>query len=249
MTRAPSSLSVVPGAQTPDRELDVDIFNTDHPRSVFNLLPKHMQESIKKVPREFFEMTEHELELRLKPDPTTSRLRIAFWLEYDHAQSTMRPMRMPNVYSGACHKVYFSQVICNDEERLAWILCPPADYMLAMREILSQGVKQLRKIVTGNIVDEDGNIDTKAGELLVKVMQLADLKVHGSEIIRHSTETKAVHVHTHVPPPAPSEPEGESIADIDKKIREAKKALAQGQPNLAPPGVIDVTQSVGSDET
>lgn len=242
MNRAPSSLSVVPGPQPSDREIDIDIFNTDHPRSVFNLLPTHMQEAVKKIPKEFFEMSEHELELRLKPDPVTCRIRIAFWLEYDHAQANMRPMRMPNVYSGACHKVYFSQVICKDDERLAWILCPPADYMLAMRELLQLGVKQLRKIVNGNIVDEDGNIDTKAGELLVKVMQLADLKVHGSEIIRHKMETKAVHVHTHIPAPAPNqEPEGETIADIDKKIREAKRNLELGSGDLAPPGVIDVS--------
>ena len=181
----------------------------------------------------------------LRPDAVTSRLRVSFWLEYDNAQENCRPMRMPIVYSGVCHKSYFHNVVQRDPDRMAWILCPPADYILAMREILQEGMEQIRKIVTGNIVSDDGEINTKAAEVLIKAMQLCDLKVYGSPLIKtHTTsESKALHVHTQIDSVKTQAPAPQStlqaIEILDKKIAQLTSEVTR---DLAPPQIVDVSE-------
>lgn len=230
---ASATVSPVPAPISEDK--DTDIF-AENPRSVFNLLPPQMQDVVRKIPRHYFEKTEHELKLMLRPDPTTSRLRLAFWLEYDNAQAQNRKMKMPLVYNGACAKAYFSTVVMKDEEKLAWILCPPTDYMLAMRHILQEGIDQMYRIVTGQIVDSHGHINAKSAEILVKVMQLADLKLFGSAIVR--TENKSLHVVTEVPAPKPVNLDDVSLDQIQAQIDAVRAA---SQPKNAHTPVIDVT--------
>lgn len=179
-------------------ELDFDLFDRDAPRSMWNLIPESLQTHISKVPLELLQLSEHELDKKLDPDAMTSRLRISFWLEYDRAQVTQSKMRISSVYSPVCSKQYWCTNILSSQERLAWILCPPGDYILAMREVLMQGTKVIRKIIMAkNVVDDDGNLNPKAAGVVLKAIELVHVKVHGTPVIR--MESKNMNINQVVP--------------------------------------------------
>jgi hypothetical protein len=206
--------------ELPDR--DLDIFNKNFSRSMWNLVPDYFQEAIEKIPKNLLEMSEHELEKLLDPHVTTSRLRIAFWTEYERAQATLTQFRMSSVYSCVCTKQQFHNKILSDPEKLSWIICPPSDYIIAMKEVLMQGVKVLRKIVMAkNIVDEHGNLNSKNAEVVLKAIDMAHLRVYGAPVIRMESKAVNFNLNQSTPPPASEK----SLEELQKEIREVEEKL------------------------
>lgn len=201
------------------------------PRSVMDLIPQNIQDAISRIPEDLLNEHEHELRKRLKPDLTLDRIRIAFWLEYDEAQTNGRMMQMQKVYRGACHHSYFSHTILKKPEMLAWMMCPPTDYILSMRALLNRGIRQLEAIVDSDIHDEDGKLIPSAANTVLKVLQMMDVKVHGSIVQR--VETKTLNVNANVKD-VPS-----SLEDVEKRLLELQKEKKQ----LESSKVIDVGRS------
>ena len=167
---------------------EADLFNRENPRSVINLLPEAMQARLYAHGRDrkdLFQMNERELKYTVKPTPTESRLRLAFWNEFNAVMATNSgSIVLSNVYTGICTRQYFERIM-NEPTVMAWIMCPPADYISSMEEMLAESMERIREILEVSAVDPDTKeVNTKLGDLQLKVHIALENRMKGSTVQR-----------------------------------------------------------------
>jgi hypothetical protein len=203
---------------------EITVFDHDNPRSLINIVPERVSERIKEIPPELFQLEPKELE-KLTPKKeftlTDSRLRTAFWIEYGRSQEVMKNMRMDNVYGGICTAPYFYQTVLLDKVRLAYILQPPTNYNIAMEEALHLGVDRLREILDLPIIDENGKPNPKVADVILKTVQMLDMRVKGAIIQR--IEQKNLNVSVDAKKMNNQIDEAQSVDEIDRKLRELEE--------------------------
>ncbi len=174
----------------------VDLFDRTNPRAVINLLPPVTQAKIFQAHTDradLFRLPEKELKKAAKPTPTLNRIRLSFWTEYDASQVQNREMNMRNVYAGVCTQQFFDHVVLNEPVCVAWMLMPPANYLIALSEMLVTSQERLREILEQSAVDEaTGKVDTKLGELQLKIHQAVEVRVKGATIQRSEIKSLSV---------------------------------------------------------
>lgn len=199
------------------------IRDVNHPRAIINLVPEAVVNAIMRLPEELIDVGEAELRAHFE-DPNVKhkvsvlddRIRFMFWKEYDNAQTNMRQMIMTHVYYGLCSKESFYLLLQN-KRRVAWMLCPPADYMLAAEEALTFGLEQLRDILAKPHVSMMGNVDAKAAGVKLEIVKMLDARVKGAII--QTTRNLNVNMNANKPVAAPK------IEDVDKRIKEVEAQL------------------------
>lgn len=179
-------------AELPE-DAPIDIWDRTNERSVINLLPPALASNIIEASKqrpEFFQIEDERLLRRhlrengTEPTPTDNRLRVAFWHEYERAQTLANPkMVISAIHAGVCSRQLFDRYMLRPE-KVAWILCPPASYTTIAEEALSFGLEQLRDILALPVqrLDAKGRVivDTKLGELQAKIVAMLDNRVKGA---------------------------------------------------------------------
>lgn len=178
---------VVRNSAEPPAQVAVDA------NTIKDLVPHYMQKAIDEslfTNGELFGKDEKTLYKLLRsqeetPTPTDHRLRLKFWFEYDQVRERGgQVMRMPHVIAGITTPQYFSEVFIKRPEKLAWLLCPPASYLVKTEEGLSFGIDQLRDILEQDHILPNGRVDTKLGELKAKITMMLDARVKGAVVQR-----------------------------------------------------------------
>lgn len=179
---------------TPNLPLDTELqlFERDEAgRSVLDLIPTGVHTAVVTAAakrRELFFMDESTLYKTLRsdngtgPNPTDNRLRLKFWDEYDKAQAQTSKMNMGNVYLGVCSAPYFYQRFLMVPEKVAWMMCVPANYAVKMEEALAFGIEQMRDILAQPHVLPNGKVDSKLAELKAKIVAMMDIRVKGATV-------------------------------------------------------------------
>lgn len=194
---------------------DLEIFNKEHPRSVYNLVPDYVRDSMDEVPQEYMLLSWVQLRKEIEPDIKLDQLRINFWLEYRRAQNTSTKMNMGNVYADICPASTFKDGVATKPHKLIWLLCPPIDYETGMRAIVDRGIEVMYEIVTHpNLIK-----DTRLLNYALRVIDKAMISIHGLPTIR--TETKSVNVNLNSSTPSPTH------SDIEEKRRELERLKAE----------------------
>jgi len=155
------------------------------PRSLYNLLPPAIQQSISKINPKLIGKTEKELEFELNPDPFVCRLRLAFWREYEESQSKLRKMNL-NALSIAMG-VPSASIMAHLRmpKHIIWIITPPASYDIFLDEALSYGLRRMRNdILAMDIHGPDGLVDVKKADLLLKCVAFLDMRKNGGIVQR-----------------------------------------------------------------
>ncbi len=178
----------------------LDFWDRSNPRSVVNLMPRHVAECMELAAKnrpELFQMDERQLRRKLSPTPTDNRMRLAFWLEYDRAQAAQtRHMNMARIYEGVSSREFFETFYVTKPERVAWLLCHPHSYEVIMSEALAYGVERIREILEMPFIDKKGKIDHRTMEMVLKTVALLDVRVKGATIQRVEQKNLNVHVGT-----------------------------------------------------
>lgn len=167
------------------------LFDQNEPRSLINLVPDAIRQRIQTALWDqeasgLFEMDEHRLYKSLRassatPTPTDNRLRLKFWMEYDHCQGLhTKAIDITRVFSGICSKEYFYNHYLEHPKKVAWLLCPPTAYVVKANEALEFGLEQLRDILEADHTLPGGKIDSKLGELKLKIIAMLDVRVKGA---------------------------------------------------------------------
>ncbi len=235
-----------------------DIFTRDNPRSVINLLPGDCQAKIFNAAStrpDLFRMAEKPLRKLCKPTPTDERLRLAFWNEYDRAQTLNSDMRIVHIFAGICSKQYFEQYYLSEPVNVAWMLCTPTNYVIALKEMLVRGQDQLRDILEQDVVDEDGKVDVKLGELILKIYTVVENRLKGTTIQRSEIrgEIKSVNLQmTGQLPEASASEAGQAVAkalavgtleEIEAKLARVRAAQRKQDREAAEAGVVQVEKN------
>ena len=196
-------------------------FDREDPRSVINLVPGAWRKIIERIPREWLSMSERELEAFVRPEPFVSRLRLAFWAEYEVAQMRVEKMSIHRMAMRLGVGAHYVSSAMRGTENMAWVLCVPGSYEMYLDEAVNYGLRRLREeVLTMNITKDNGAVDPKAAELLLKAIAFLDMRKHGGFVQR--SEVANVKRLTDS-----SEPSMMSVEEIDEKIANLEKAVGK----------------------
>lgn len=194
----------------------------NNPRSLINICPPEMKEGLEKIPHIWFFMNEKEIEVRVQPDAELNRIRLAFWKEYERAQSHIVQMKLSTIAGALGYPSIMLKKAFLDAPKLAWILCPPSTYDNFLDEALQFGMRRLRDILSLPLVDSSGRVNAKAADVVLKAVAFLDMRKHGG-IVNRSLNLNAT-IDAKPKDLRDMTKEGE-LEEIDRRIAE----LEQGQ--------------------
>lgn len=190
-------------------------YDLDDKRSLANIVPPWLRAAMEEVPRDMYFWSEEKLRGYARADAKLNRIRLAFWAEYEEAQSELRMFNLYGITKRVGMAQSYIKELLSDVKVLPYVLLPPVTYDLFLEEALSHGLSRLREILDIQIVDEDGKLDHKSAEILLKATAFIDMRKNGGIVQR----TMNVH--------AFSGSAGEkrfanqlSSGELDKKIKE-----------------------------
>lgn len=175
-------------------QTDIVLFNHENPRSLVNLLPESVAKKVDNIRfehPEYFGLEERGLadKIRekkdLRPSATINRLRFKLWEEYERVQGlNLEKMEMKNFYRGICASETFDALILYPHN-LAWLMCPPANYLVMLEEALLFGIEQMREILEVPVIDpKTKTVNTRLAELKVKITLGLDERLNGATPIK-----------------------------------------------------------------
>lgn len=181
-----------------------DDYELEEKRSVTSFLPPKLREAISHLPTEVYELDERELTKLIwpkgDPDETSSRLRVAFWAEYDRVQANKESrMDISRVTDGVCTLRYFYSKFILDQRRLAWILQPTVDYTLSIKEMHVLGMTAMRRALALDATAISGKPNVKLIEAQFKIMQHIDMRIKGAIVQRIDQRNLNVNVNSDAP--------------------------------------------------
>lgn len=156
------------------------VFDTTDPRSLYNIIPDHLKRAISQVPTELFFESEAVLRRKCKADAFLNRVRLAFWREYEEAQSNVSRMRESVIARSVDLPTVRLRALLSDPKKLPFVLVPPASYENFLEEASSIGLSRLREIIDTPFQDpETGKLDHKAMEIVLKAVAFIDMRRNG----------------------------------------------------------------------
>lgn len=217
---------------------EIDIRDLENPRSVLNLLPEKIKERVQEISQkypEYFNKSEGELFQLLNNNLTKIKavddlLRMKFWVEYDRVQAyQLKALNMSYILAGCVSKDFFYQSYFKDPGRVAWMLCPPVNYIARLEEIHINLLMQLSQMAREPVVDEFGNYNQKLGDQKIKLFQVIDQRLHGSVVQRHqidqtvSQKTVQVNLSANEAKSFNSASENYGVEALESKLRDLEK--------------------------
>lgn len=195
-------------------------YNVNDPRALVNIVPKRLRRCIEQVPKDYYAMEEPQLEAVANPTVVDKRIRMAFWHEYESAQSLMRDMRVANISMLAnVHEALLYRGF-GRLEKMAYYLSPPVEYSMFLEEASTHGLQRLRdEILTIDIYKVDPKtgekvLNTQAANLLLKAIAFVDLRKHGGIV------QKNLHIHSDSREMKDVSGTVKTVEDLDKRIKE-----------------------------
>lgn len=212
----------------------------DNPRSVINITPSSLSKALSFIPDSVFEMDIKELKTLGKCGEKEDKLRIAFWKEYDLAQTTGKKMSLTNIWKGNCSDVTFFKSILTNNFKLAYILTAPTDYLIQIEDIFQLGMQRMRQILEFEPFDKHGMIDPKIAEVQRKITEDAHLRYKGA--IPYKVMSENLHLHKSVPVSGENK-KLETPDELRARIKELEGGNALQEIEVTE--VIDVENSQG----
>lgn len=210
-------------------------FESENPRSLINIAPTGLREMIADLPINYLTLSERSLYNLAKPDPMLNRLRIAFWKEFENAQASVSDMNWVGITKMIQRPSIMIRKLLEDQHKLAWVLCPPVSYDVFLQEALSHGMDRIREILDLPLRNDEGKVDAKVAELILKAAAFLDLRRHGGFVQKSVNMDIGVGMSERQ---ARNFGEKVTIEDISHKIKQLEQELGMEKEQA---GVIDVT--------
>jgi len=206
---------------------DYILADTANPNSVINItrnstvLQKAIARTLAEAP-DLLAMDEGTIRIKVRPTATASRLRLSFWEEYEKAVNSGRQMRLSGIFKGVCSENHFIENFLQRNDRVAYMLTPPANYVVQVKEALYEGLETLRQIVSAPVIDDQGYLIPRAADVVLKAVQMLDARVKGAVVQRIDQRMVSLNMNQNMQDqnllPA-------SMEDIEKQLEEVKMKL------------------------
>jgi hypothetical protein len=219
LIEAPVPLAINPDDET--QGADYAIFDLANPRSVVNIVPTLERQAILGLGPEWRNLSEREVFRKCKPDPLDARLRLAFWDEYSMAQDKDRFIKIINVVRNICPIDYWETRVVVEQEKLAFIILPPRDYISSMKALLDQGLQKLEDVLSLDIVNTKGQPNVRLIAEMVKIVQMLDIRVKGAVLQKIRVDQRSVNLNMN----HDASGGGTSLEELDEQIKRVQERL------------------------
>ena len=173
------------------------LYDTDNPDSLINRIPQRLVpifERVKnKLPKTLLS-DEKTVRRYIEPDDRDDRVRLAFWDEYNASTQINKRMSLQAIISGTCSWESWITAYEPHDKRMCWIFTPPTSYVSQMRHILHRGTERLLEIINLPMMTDEGKVDIKVANLVLRAWQLADMRVKGGVMQRVQIEQKSMNL-------------------------------------------------------
>lgn len=186
-----------------DPTLD-DLLDKEDPRSLYNIVPHWMKVAMDACDPKVLMLPEQRLREVSRADARLNRIRMAFWAEYEEAQSLVKNMDFYQITNRTgISGTYLKQYITQSQYTLAFVLNQPVEYSTFLEEALTSGLGRLREMLDMPFMDPStGEPDHKMMELILKATAFIDLRVHGGITEKRVSVNMNQNHHTHsIEPP------------------------------------------------
>lgn len=229
-----------PGISADETKQELTIFDTGNPKAIINLVPRKISKLIHELPPDLLTNTLDTAEQMAGATETEAMLRLAFWDEYFVACDSGTSMKMERIYSRVCSKEYFYKYVVILPRKLAYILHPPKEYTLKMRELLELGHRRIREILKMPLVSESGRTDPRLIAEIVKIVTLLENRVRGAVVHRVELNQKSLNVNMDIEPPKDYFAVEQELKMIEQQLKEVGNAAQQVEEHDDPEGVITI---------
>jgi len=156
---------------------------------------------------------------------TASRIRMSFWMDYESAVANGRKMFLSRIIGGVCSEHFFKDKFLSDNAKVAFMVCPPSNYLVQTREALMAGLETLREIVSAKVVDEDGILIPRAADVVLKAVMHLDMRVKGAIVQRIDSRTLALNVNQNMSPNHSQLKIPRTLEELDAQLEQIKSQL------------------------
>jgi hypothetical protein len=206
---------------------DIVFWEEENPTSLINLVTERLRELMRQLPPSLLAMSERDIRKKLDPTWLHDQLRLAFWDEYFLTiDNNERKMRLAAIYSQCCSKEGFYNQIENPLF-LAYLTKPPAGYMLKMRNLLDMAMERLREVLSLDLTNPNGTVNTKLIAEIVKIAALADNRVKGAVTQKIQIDGTQKNLNVNInqngyEPPKTHQDLEKELKDIEREILQIK---------------------------
>lgn len=173
------------------------LYDTDNPDALINRLPDRLVPIFhrvkNKLPRTLLS-DEKAVRRYVNPDDRDDRVRLAFWDEYNASTAGNKKMSLQCILSGTTAWDTWITAYEPNDKRMCWIFTPPTSYVAQMRHILHRGTERLLEIINLPMVNDEGKVDIKIANLVLRAWQLADMRVKGGVMQKVQIEQKSMNL-------------------------------------------------------
>lgn len=147
---------------------------------VGQVMPIELVRVAKALPHEMLMKSAEELYKEGRLGYSESRIRQAFWSEYEAARSGYHMMSLEGIAARAATHLEKVRAVFAREVSAAFVLTPPDRYMDFIDEALMRGLMRLREVLEFPLRNpQTGMPDLAAAELILKITGFIDLRKHG----------------------------------------------------------------------
>lgn len=188
----------------------------DHIDEFKSTLPTSILKYYKAIPDEVLNMPEEKLEKHIPGDELTSiqHIRAAFWLEFNRAKTTLKPISLLAVYGGICTKNFFLNHIISNSFKASYIFKPPVAYEVMLDDLLYQGLRSQRQILMMPDRDDKGVFNKDLVKIKTAIIENIHNRVKGLPVSRSEIKNFTISA-----PPQ----QKLSSEELKAKIRELEK--------------------------
>lgn len=203
-----------------------DILDAGNPYSVVSMVSESFRRAILELPQEIEDLTEGELRDLVRPTTTEYSLRASFWREYEAAvRLGKKQVCNTDIVSGICSIAHFHNIL-KVPRKVAWLIRPMQTYKKEMEAILTRGNQRLWQLIDMDLLDDDGRVNVRRGELFLKAYQEVANRVKGMAIqrIREDRRSLSAHVRVNATADAPRQVPKQSVSELRKRVAELEKS-------------------------
>lgn len=216
-----------------ERDLAQDQPDLDHFSFALSLVTPTIRECALKVPKEYLEMEDAEIEELVQPTKTDRMLRISFWNEIDRLKrgaSQNSAYNSTRVWSGICTRQYFYDKFLRNTKKIAFLFHPPTQYNDRALEMIDFGLGRLREALGAKIVYPNGHLDPKATKVILDIVQYFDARMKGTLKQQVAIESKNQTTNVEVNLTG-------NLEDLDKQLQNLRQQISLHQGNQLTQGI------------
>ncbi len=208
---------------------------------VGQVMPIELVRIAKELPQELLMLSAEELYKQGRLGYTESRIRQAFWSEYEAARAGYHMMSVDGIAARAATHASKVRAVFNTPLGAAFVLTPLDRYVDFIDEALMRGLMRLREVLEFPLRNpQTGMPDLQAAELILKITGFIDLRKHGGIV------QKQLNVNVGDAGKGPvinvsQKLTGRDLKEIDAKIAELERTMGREQKDAFKlPQVVDV---------